>query len=407
MTQSFNNQSVEEVALTLARRKVGLRHGLVNPMDKLAFDLSSSLQGAGDWFKRQNPVAQKAMIGAGVGGTLGLGSSLFRRGKKHPFRDALTGALAGGTLGGGIGILGNRSNISEELFPSTGDVPGLAKDIEEIQSLEHQSKPSFFNSPLHWAGQTMKEHPVLSTLGIGGGLDVGTGMHIAAQGKNTSPGAWRNVAKALADQTKNMGGIDPTDPKISQIEKVIRSSGGRDAKKILDLLESGDPEDLVTLSKRPDAKKVMQSLQHIDEVYRPMTASQYALQEAHAGRDAFGKPLLSRDPRRINVWPESMYGRSQRRPADPTIATRDPRTWKPLQRGWGKLDPDIKTRLRNFTSSSRFPKSLPNIPKWMRGKGALVGIPAALIASWLAAKGYANTEGAQDKIRDIQQQFGN
>ena len=73
MTQSLNNQSVNEVALTLARRKVSLRHGFGKPMDKLAFDLSSSLQGAGDWLK--NPAAQKALIGAGVGGTLGLGSS--------------------------------------------------------------------------------------------------------------------------------------------------------------------------------------------------------------------------------------------------------------------------------------------------------------------------------------------
>ena len=346
MTQSLNNQSVNEVALTLARRKVSLRHGFGKPMDKLAFDLSSSLQGAGDWLK-DNPVAQKALIGAGVGGTLGLGSSLFRRGKKHPFRDALTGALAGGTLGGGIGLLGDRANISEKLFPSTTDTPGLAKDIEEIQSLNQQAKPSFLNSPLHWAGQTAKEHPILSALGIGGGLDVGTGMHIAAQGKNTSPGAWRNVAKVLAQQSADPG-------KTSQIEQALKAVVGEDATtSILEKLRTGSNADLRKLSEMPEAVKAMQSLRDVDEVFRPMTASQYALQEG---------------ARKV---PRNAGGSSS-------------------------------ARILN-----KLPKSLPNVPKYMRGKGALVGIPAALIASWLAAKGYANTEGAQDKIRDIQQQFGN
>lgn len=356
MTQSFNNQSVDEVALTLARRKVSLRHGLANPMDKLAFDLSASLQGAGDWLKK-NPAAQKALIGAGVGGTLGLGSSLFRRGKKHPFRDALTGALAGGTLGGGLGLLSDRGRISDEIFPTAPNTAELAKDIEEVQNLDRQAKPTFLNSPLHWAGQTAKEHPVLSALGIGGGLDVGTGMGLAAQGKNTSPGAWRNVAKVLAQQS--------TDPsKTSQIEKILTSVMGADAPDILEKLRSGSNKDLVTLSKRPDALKAMQSLRDVDEVFRPMTASQYALQQVER-RPGLGRPT------------------------------------SPLRRGWNRSSPKLQSAVR------KLPKSLPNVPKYMRGKGALVGIPAALIASWLAAKGYANTEGAQDKIRDIQQQFGN
>jgi len=357
MPPSFNNQNVNEVALTLARRKVGLRHGFSKPMDKLAYDLSSSLQGAGDWLKK-NPAAQKALIGAGVGGTLGLGSSLFRRGKKHPFRDALTGALAGGALGGGLGLLGDRKNISDEIFPTAPNTAELAKDIEEVQNLDRQAKPTFLNSPLHWAGQTAKEHPVLSALGIGGGLDVGTGMGLAAQGKNTSPGAWRNVAKVLAQQSTDPGNT-------SQIEQALKAVVGEDATtSILEKLRSGSNKDLVTLSKRPDALKAMQSLRDVDEVFRPMTASQYALQQAER-RPGLGSPT------------------------------------SPLRKGWNRSSPKIRSALR------KLPKSLPNVPKYMRGKGALVGIPAALIASWLAAKGYANTEGAQDKIRDIQQQFGN
>jgi len=395
MTQSFNNQSVNEVALTLARRKVSLRHGFGKPMDKLALDLSSSLQGVGDWLK-DNPVAQKALIGAGIGGTLGLGSSLFRRGKKHPFRDALTGALAGGTIGGGFGLIKDRKNISDRLFPSTDDVPGLLdpdpetgiNKIEELNNLAEKAGPPpelGWNpktwQPLQRSAQTFKEHPYLSTLGIGSGLNVGSGMHIAAQGKNTSPSAWKNAAKVLSDQT----GKFPD--KMTQLEKIIRdvtSSGEADS--ILDSLKRGE---FNKLSKRPDALKVMQSLRHIDGMYRPMTASQYALQKAQA--------RLLRPGRQINPSPLGKFGWK-------------PNTWKPLQRGlkafMDDLSPRDARRLERFVTKSlvKIPKTLPNIPKSGTGKAALMGIPISLIIAWLSLK---NTTASKDNFSDIKQHYQN
>lgn len=402
MTQSFNNQSVNDVALTLARRKVGLRHGLAKPMDKLAYDLSSSLQGAGDWL-RKNPAAQKALIGAGVGGTLGLGSSLFRREKKrHPWRDALTGALAGGALGGGVGLLSDRGRIPDQIFPATPNTDELAKDIAEIQNLEQQAKPTFLNSPVHWALQTAKEHPILTTLGIGGGIDVGTGMHIAAQGKNVSPGAWQNVSKTLADQLELKGTVDKTQigqlldrygTDIKRWESAAKGPGKLEVVRrdnpLLQALLGGDQAEIAealknlkdpVTGKPMDPREVMGRLKNVKGVYNPMTASQYALQEAHAGRTGGSTGKVG--------W--------------------KPNTWQPLKRGWGRLTPKYQGYARNVTSHGMFPKSLPNIPKSLGGRwGTALGIPAALIASWLLAKGHANTEGAQDKIRDIQRQFGN
>jgi len=403
MPPSFNNQNVNEVALTLARRKVGLRHGFSKPMDKLAYDLSSSLQGAGDWLKK-NPAAQKALIGAGVGGTLGLGSSLFRRGKKHPWRDALTGALAGGTLGGGIGLLGDRANISEKLFPSTGDTPGLAKDIEEVQNLNQQAKPTFLNSPLHWAGQTAKEHPVLSALGIGGGLDVGVGT-IKSHGKNVTPKAWQQVSGVLAEQME--GGVDAVD---TQIGKALNRYGS-DVKKykqpvgfspksgpgivseilgkknsLLDALHGGNSDEIAkALGSLKDAKgnaidprEVMSRLKNIKGVNRPMGAWQYALQEAKARRGNpkyLGMPVTSK----VNKVTSAL----------------------------GKVSPG---RIKNLLgwAGKVIPTSGIN-PKYTipRSKTALTATALGLIASWVIANKTGNVHAARSRLGDIQQQFGN
>lgn len=341
MTQSFKQQNVDDVALILARRQVGLRHGLSRPMDKLAFDLSSSLSNIGDWWKRQDPTAQKAMIGAGVGGTLGLGSGLFRRGKKHPFRDLLTGAVAGGTLGGGIGLLGGYKGLAEKAFPSSSDEPDLAQKITKLQDLSEKAQPSL----LHQTGSAMADHPILSALGIAGAADVGTGMGLAAQGKNVSPGAWRNVARALTEQEAALGGL--TDDVRTLIADRLPSS-------VLAKLRSGRPEDLLALSKDRNAVKWMQAVRDVPGVYRPMTGTQYAMQEA----------------------------------------ARNPSSGR-LSKGLAKLH---GANVRGMS----LPKSLPNLPK---GKGALLGIPAALIAAWLASKSALNVSSARGQINEMQKQI--
>lgn len=350
MTQSFKQQNTDDVALILARRQVGLRHGLSNPMDKMAFDLSSSLSGVGDWWKRQDPAAQKAMMGAGIGGTLGLGSGLFRRGKKHPFRDLLTGAVAGGTLGGGIGLLGGHKALAEKAFPSSADEPDLANKITKLQDLGEKAQPSL----LHQTADTMADHPLLSILGISGAADVGTGSALAAQGKNISPGAWRNVAKQLQEQIIEAGAKHtPYDTPIGQ----------KLPKTVIDKLLSGDTEQLKSLSKDKNATRYMQSMRDVKGTYRPMTASQYVMQQA-----GLPKPTARARGRSLTMPDWLAKGVTQ-----------------------GKYNP-----LR------KLPRSLPNIPK---GKAALVGVPAALISAWLASKSALNVNSARDQITEMQKQL--
>ena len=357
MTQSFKQQNTDDVALILARRQVGLRHGLSNPMDKMAFDLSSSLSSVGDWWKNQDPAAQKAMMGAGVGGTLGLGSGLFRRGKKHPFRDFLTGAVAGGTLGGGIGLLGRHKDIAEIAFPSTADEPDLAKNITKLQDLSEKAQPSL----LHQAGGAMANHPILSALGIGGAADVGTGMTLAAQGKNLSPGAWENVVKSYGKQLTELGG---NTEHVTKIERLLQGLEGQRAgprggaatsrpivNEVMELLRTGNTKGLSNLEEAPE---IMRRLRNVEGVYRPMTGTQYAMQQGARN-------------------PGTRFGRAQ--------------AW--LSRG-----------ARN--PLKKLPKSLPNIPK---SKGALIGIPAALIAAWLASKSALNVNSARDQINEMSKQI--
>lgn len=356
MTQSFKQQNTDDVALILARRQVGLRHGLSNPMDKTAFDLSSSLSNVGDWWKSQSPTAQKAMMGAGIGGSLGLGSGLFRRGKKHPFRDFLTGAVAGGTLGGGIGLMGGYKDIAEKAYPSATDEPDLAKKITKLQDLSEKAQPSF----LHRAGGAMSKHPILTALGIGGAADVGTGMTLAAQGKNLSPGAWENVVKSYGKQLAEI-----TNPEHrTAIEQLLQGLEGQRAgprggaatsrpivNEVMGLLRTGNARGLSNLEEAPE---IMRRLRNVEGVYRPMTGMQYAAQQG------------ARNP-----------------------GTRLGRAVTALSRG-------------SRNPLKLLPKSLPNIPK---SKGALIGIPAALIAAWLASKSALNVSSARGQINEMRKQL--
>ena len=361
MTQSFKQQNVDDVALILARRQVGLRHGLSRPMDKLAFDLSSSLSNIGDWWKRQDPTAQKAMIGAGVGGTLGLGSGLFRRGKKHPFRDLLTGAVAGGTLGGGIGLLGGYKGLAEKAFPSSSDEPDLAQKITKLQDLSEKAQPSL----LHQAGSAMADHPILSALGIAGAADVGTGMGLAAGGRNLSPGAWENVVKAYGKQLTGLGG---NAEHVTEIERLLQGMtrpqiGGYPepiVDEVMGLIRRGDTRGLGNLDEAP---QIMRRLRNVEGVYRPMTGTQYMMQQG---------------------------ARNARNPGSGR-----------LSKGLGWLN-RANIRVPGLPAPVGLPKSLPNLPK---GKGALLGIPAALIAAWLASKSALNVSSARGQINEMQKQI--
>jgi len=91
-------------------------------MDKTAF-----LQDAGKniktWWKGLDPTMQKTMMGAGVGGALGLGSSMFKdKEDRQPWHSALMGGLAGGAIGGGIGLAQKaRGNLPTSAGGATAD----------------------------------------------------------------------------------------------------------------------------------------------------------------------------------------------------------------------------------------------------------------------------------------------
>ena len=368
MTQSFNNQTVDQVSMTLARRQVGLRRGMLNPMDKIGFDLSGSLKGIGDWYKSQNPVAQKAMLGAGLGGALGLGSSVFRRDKKRPFRDALTGMLAGGALGGGYGLLTDRDSVLNTLAPKQ-DTAELSKTMEELQDLQGKAQPSL----LHQLGGAAAERPITTGLGLVGAADVGTGMGLAAQGKNVSPAAWQNVSKTLADQLADKGTVDKT--QIGQLldrygidikrwESAAKGPGKLEVLRrdnpLLQALLGGDKAEISEALKnlkdpvtgKPiDPREVMGRLKNVKGVYRPMTASQYAAQRYTA----------SPQPKFQGKW------------------------WSPFNK-----------------AVKGMPKSLPNVP----GKAKAIAAALSLLGLGYAGSNYMQTEGARSKLDELKKAIG-
>ena len=354
--------------MTLARRQVGLRRGMLNPMDKIGFDLSGSLKGIGDWYKSQNPVAQKAMLGAGLGGALGLGSSFFRRDKKRPFRDALTGMLAGGALGGGYGLLTDRDSVLNTLTPKQ-DTAELSKTMEELQDLQGKAQPSL----LHQIGGAAAERPIMTGLGAAAAADVGAGMGLAAQGKNVSPAAWQNVSKTLADQLADKGTVDKT-----QIAQLLDRYGtdfkrwenhGKGPGKLefvrrdnplLQALLGGDKAEISEALKnlkhpvtgKPiDPREVMGRLKNVKGVYRPMTASQYAAQRYTA----------SPQPKFQGKW------------------------WSPFNK-----------------AVKGMPKSLPNVP----GKAKAIAAALSLLGLGYAGSNYMQTEGARSKLDELKKAIG-
>lgn len=350
MTVSFKDQTLKSAAAYLAHRKVGLRHGLVESLDKQAFDLSSTLSSIGDAYKAQSPAVQKGLIGAGVGGALGLGSSLFSRpGRRNTLRDTLTGALAGGIAGGGYGLMQDRKNLADKAIPGVVDSSAQEK-LEELYDTQQRAQPSL----VHRAGSAMAEHPILSALGIGAGTDVAVGSALASQGKNISPSAWKNVAKRLEEQIADKG--DPGKSSIfSQIDNQLGGATEANAfrKNPVAYAQSLSPA---------RQEELMKALSTIDNVTTPMTGTQYAIQKAQ---------------QRLNGLPDGQ--------------------------GWlSKLPPSMEGALKKTKPVlDKIPTSLP------KSRSLRYGIPAGLISLWLASKGYANTESARDQLEQLKQQIAN
>ncbi len=124
------NGTLENAIEALAQRAVALQHGAPR-LSKQAMDKTAVLQQLGEHWKNLDPAAQKALLGAGVGGALGLGTSfLGDEENRKPWSSALTGALAGGVMGGGLGL-------ASKFGPSTAK----PSPHEKVLSLIEKAKP--------------------------------------------------------------------------------------------------------------------------------------------------------------------------------------------------------------------------------------------------------------------------
>lgn len=100
------NGTIEDAVEALAQRAAALHHGAPR-MSKEAMDKTAFLQQLGEHWQGLDPAAKKALLGAGLGGALGLGTSLIGENEnRKPWSSTLTGALAGGAIGGGLGLAG-------------------------------------------------------------------------------------------------------------------------------------------------------------------------------------------------------------------------------------------------------------------------------------------------------------
>ena len=311
MTQSFNNRTVDQVSLTLARRQVGLRHNLIEPLEKTAegnwlSDVGDQFRG---WFNKRNPVAQKAMIGAGLGGAMGLGSGLLgddERGEKRPWRDALTGALAGGALGGGIGMLNTKDR--ESLLDTSGvttptdpeAIEKMQEKIKNFKELQSQTeKPWLLNQAnrlgeaaqnvgeraLSGTGALMAEHPVATGAGVLGAANIGEGLRRSHQMRNISPAQMQRVAEYMSESPANLKQVE--DQFKAVLQKLPSGTVAntpalqkRRLTEIMTLLRTDEGRKAL-LKRSPIAPQLMQSLKPITGIKRqPMTYLQSLNQTA-------------------------------------------------------------------------------------------------------------------------------
>lgn len=126
------------------------------------------------WLKAPEQAAVRAgLLGAGIGGLAGAGSSLLRRKEeRQPLRNTLTGLLAGGAVGLGGGLL------SKQLAKSQGSVAGspAAKTETSLADVNRQLADVAQQSQQRYT----KEMTRGALQGLGIGTAVGAGFHARA-----------------------------------------------------------------------------------------------------------------------------------------------------------------------------------------------------------------------------------
>lgn len=150
MTQYLIDTTIEQSVDFLAHRKVGLAHGVVPSLGKLALykKADEPAPGAAPAPSTEpgaapdagggtlasllaNPSVQAALAGTGIGGIAGLLAGLRRKKeRRNLLRDALTGAVAGGVGLGGLSLAANAfSGDGAPTVESVGLPGSSSKDI--------------------------------------------------------------------------------------------------------------------------------------------------------------------------------------------------------------------------------------------------------------------------------------
>jgi len=380
-----------EVALALAKQAVYTRH--IRAMQKQAMpeflqtavNKAKELYGkaktqaspygakALDAFQKLHPAARAGLIGAGVGAGIGGLSGLDRRkGNRHFFRNALTGALAGGaTFGGGALALGalspggtppgatpgaasggtGRAGWLPALFGATGagveqlDINGrkvpveVAKLTPEVQKrIEELTRPFSFSDVPGKAVDIAKsydpaKHPYLSMIGA---ADLGTNAVSSALKR-----VERQWVRSLPQVTLNADALYTAAKRgrfanmISEEAKQLAQQGGKaskGAKGVIDELvqsmlgTSGKQIDKKTLTdaliaaRSADSVKKMITVPGISQPVPVHVLEQMTLQGGgRGGRVTSGPGVITR-----------AFQRMLGRPADPLAMT-----------GWAFKDSDL------------------------------------------------------------------
>ena len=155
MTQYLIDTTIEQSVDFLAHRKVGLAHGVVPSLGKLASykKADEPAPGAAPAPSTEpgaapdagggtlasllaNPSVQAALAGTGIGGIAGLLAGLRRKKeRRNLLRDALTGAVAGGVGLGGLSLAANAfSGDGAPTVESVGLPGSSSKDIAAWRS---------------------------------------------------------------------------------------------------------------------------------------------------------------------------------------------------------------------------------------------------------------------------------
>ncbi len=159
------NTAIEQ----LAHRVVAIKHG-APPMTKQALANSDVLSRASGWLQGLHPTQRNILLGAGLGGAAGLGSSFFRDKKeRQPWQSALTGALAGGAIGTGLSAYqaagkppkpSGQFQIGDREFQLRPDAQITPEQAARLRDLQGKSEGT-------WASW-------LTRKGIGGAARAGT-----------------------------------------------------------------------------------------------------------------------------------------------------------------------------------------------------------------------------------------